>query len=1145
MVVKILYNINSILISLILTFICTVLSTAQTLPSETESMNKSNVSVFLQHTVDAEGIYYSDQGNYFISTETSGYLTLWDARSMRQLRTFNCKTEIPIKEDIQIVERLNQLACKCKGDRYGEVIKLFDLSGELLGEIEPEGSLEGFSLEQDVYFSTDLFKDESALSKSNLMTQKELVTTSYKLERVKLHPKLNWLIGIRAGTFIEFVDLDYKRTFAKIKTDKKEDFILDFKISADGSKLLVVYPTRGAILEGKAKANWQIFDIAEEKLINDGELPFGLDEIFFSVDSNHVYYLSFDDSITNSNIAIVRLFKENAKTGKVLKQHYSFPAVFEGSVNLAPHPIEDKVIIEKGEGIDLFDMELQKVTKQSPIGISEEYTGIQFYNNGMDAVIRNDRTIHLVNFQHPLDRKTIEANSRYGFIALAGGSFWVEEDTTKYWEDDKNYRIGYNLLDARTPDAKIEISFENEIINSVLVLEDGNSCIIVNSTKKGYKWIHLNLLNNSILSEFELKQDEVSILDLDNIILSSDENQLLIVCSSSKKDKEVRVFDINDKFRLIHTIPDALNVIPTLEATQVIIQKKEESSGFQYRANYGLYLYDLIEKKVQRKIGVVNEYLSEFKVTNDNQYLICAYKNKLTKYPLNDSGVEIDVPHPLYYPTGVEVSSGNFYVYGYNQVICYDASNKKEKFKIVSSADKGIMFYLPNGTYFTPDNQLDYVNFVIDNKSYPYDQFDFKYNRPDIILDTLGFADEALVKAYYKAYKKRLKKMGFTEEMLNEEFHLPEVNILNKESLPTETDSAFIKINLHLFDTKYNLDRINIWVNNVAVYGVAGISLRTKELNMYETELSIDLVKGINKIQVSALNSTSAESYKETFYISCTAGKIKPDLYLITIGESEFEDSNYNLTYAAKDAQDVANLFSKSEIYEYIFTKTLVNQEVTKENILELRSFLNQAGLNDEVMLFMAGHGVLDKDLDYFFATYDMDFNNPSEKGMAYEDLEGLLDGIKPLKKMLFIDACHSGEIDKEEVELIAQTTKQTKGVQFRTVGNAAAPKLGSQNTSELVKSLFTDLRRGTGATVISSAGGMEFAMEGDDWNNGLFTYCLINGIQTMEADLNKDGEIWLSELKQYVSEQVTILSNGKQKPTSRIENQVLDYRVW
>jgi uncharacterized caspase-like protein len=197
-------------------------------------------------------------------------------------------------------------------------------------------------------------------------------------------------------------------------------------------------------------------------------------------------------------------------------------------------------------------------------------------------------------------------------------------------------------------------------------------------------------------------------------------------------------------------------------------------------------------------------------------------------------------------------------------------------------------------------------------------------------------------------------------------------------------------------------------------------------------------------------------------------------------------------------------------------------------------------------MIFIAGHGVLDANLDYYFATYDMDFQQPQKRGLAYEDLESLLDGIKPLKKTLMIDACHSGEIDKDEVELAEADVKEEGDVQFRVVGNTASPKLGTQNTSELTKSLFTDLRKGTGATVISSAGGMEFAMEGDDWNNGLFTYCLINGIQTKAADYNGDnGEIWLSEIQQYVSEQVFELSGGRQQPTSRIENQTVDFRVW
>jgi antitoxin component YwqK of YwqJK toxin-antitoxin module len=455
------------------------------------------------------------------------------------------------------------------------------------------------------------------------------------------------------------------------------------------------------------------------------------------------------------------------------------------------------------------------------------------------------------------------------------------------------------------------------------------------------------------------------------------------------------------------------------------------------------------------------------------------------------------------------------------------------------------LFMTPDQFYMGSKDIKDIVFFKKGDEYFEFNQFDLKYNRPDIILDRLGYADSSLISAYHQAYLKRLKKMNFTEDMLKDDFHLPEIKIENFEEMPTIMDQGSIDIKLDLKDSKYKLDRINVWVNDVAVYGTNGISLRDKAVQEYKTNLKVNLVKGKNKVQVSVLNQAGAESYKETFEIECKVGKDKPNLYLITIGESKFKQANYNLTYAAKDAHDVATLFTKSKVYEKVITKTLTNEQVTKENIAALRGFLDQAGINDEVMIFIAGHGVLDENLDYFFASYDMDFNNPNQRGIAYEDLEGLLDGIKPLKKVLLIDACHSGEIDKDEVVLLAANEVQEGEIQFRAVGNSVKPKLGMQNTSELTKALFTDLRKGTGATVISSAGGGEYAMESGEWKNGLFTYCMLKGIETKAADLNSDGEIWLKELQEYVQTQVSELSGGKQQPTSRIENSVLDYRVW
>jgi uncharacterized caspase-like protein len=104
---------------------------------------------------------------------------------------------------------------------------------------------------------------------------------------------------------------------------------------------------------------------------------------------------------------------------------------------------------------------------------------------------------------------------------------------------------------------------------------------------------------------------------------------------------------------------------------------------------------------------------------------------------------------------------------------------------------------------------------------------------------------------------------------------------------------------------------------------------------------------------------------------------------------------------------------------------------------------------------------------------------------------------------------------------------------------------LGLQNSFELMQQLFADLNKGTGAMVISSAGGAEYAFESPTWNNGVFTYSLLEGVKTKNADKNKDGQIMVSELRDYVIDKVQNLTEGKQRPTSRKENLEFDFKVW
>jgi uncharacterized caspase-like protein/WD40 repeat protein len=479
------------------------------------------------------------------------------------------------------------------------------------------------------------------------------------------------------------------------------------------------------------------------------------------------------------------------------------------------------------------------------------------------------------------------------------------------------------------------------------------------------------------------------------------------------------------------------------------------------------------------------------------------------------------------------------------------ADKKERSVRLNITQNRKFIFYTPDMYYYGSSNLDNIIYFEQNLKLYPFEQFDLKYNRPDIILRRLGYSDSLTIATFHKAYLKRLKKMHFTEDMLKEDFHLPEIKIENPDAFPVLTDSSAIELHLHMKDAKYDLDRINVYINNVPVYGANGINLREEHAQELSKQIKIELAKGMNKIQVSVLNQAGAESYKETLSITCNykssgATAQKPDLYLVSIGDSRYKDSRYDLSYAAKDAEDITATFAANTSYNKVFSFMYADEKVTRENILALKKELLKARRDDIVIITVAGHGVLDKNLDYYLATYDMDFEDPAGKGIPYEQLESLVDSIAPLRKVIFIDACHSGEIEKEEMEQLAAADQSNSEVKFRTAGSGIQKKhVGMKSTGELMGELFTDLRKGTGATVVSSAGGAQYAMESAQWKNGLFTYCMLHGLKDKAADANKDGKIMLSELQNYLRTEVSKLSKGAQQPTSRIENLSMDFRLW
>jgi WD40 repeat protein len=471
-----------------------------------------------------------------------------------------------------------------------------------------------------------------------------------------------------------------------------------------------------------------------------------------------------------------------------------------------------------------------------------------------------------------------------------------------------------------------------------------------------------------------------------------------------------------------------------------------------------------------------------------------------------------------------------------------------EMVSLISTGERDYAIVTPKKYYYATKGAQKLIHFVQGTEIFPFAQFDLKYNRPDIVIESLEAWNQSLVEPFNLAYQKRLARMGFTEEMLDGNFHLPTISLVNSEPLPLSTKSRVLSLDLVASDDRHNLDRILIRVNEVPVDGIGGISLRETSTRKIGRQVDIQLSQGHNQIAITVMNEKGVESIAENITIEYLPdGAKKPDLHLVTIGVSKYAQSNYDLSFASKDAADIRNLLVQpNTVFETVHTYHLTDKDVTVAKLTALKTELAKTSVDDAVCVFYAGHGVLDQDLNYFLASHEMDFTNPVEKGIPYEVIEGLVSDIPARKKLILIDACHSGEIDKESVMLVENTSVQTEEeLTFRAITTTTVQQVGLTNSFELMKELFTDVRKSSGAMIISSAGGMEYAIEGAQWNNGVFTYCLLNGIAGKKADLNQDGFLMLSEINLYVRDEVYRITNGRQQPTTRAEVTDADWRLW
>ncbi len=507
---------------------------------------------------------------------------------------------------------------------------------------------------------------------------------------------------------------------------------------------------------------------------------------------------------------------------------------------------------------------------------------------------------------------------------------------------------------------------------------------------------------------------------------------------------------------------------------------------------------------------------------------------------------------------GVEYSDDSKFLYSWSE----DGTCKKWNLKtgdlvytLIQFKDHDFAYILPNGYYYISSrSDTKYLNFRWDNKMYSFGQFDLMFNRPDKVLEAIGSKDSSLISLYHKAWLERIKKTGFNESDFDntKQLQIPVTSIM-LDSISTITKDKYLKLSFSLRDSLFLLNGYTIYINDVPINGINGTKI-TEQPNSISIVKQLELSEGKNKIEVSCINIKGVESRKETVYVNYkpTIESI-PRVYFIGIGINQYNNnpSFKDLNYCVKDIKDLTAEFSKK--FKDIIIDTLLNEKATKENILALKQKLMQSNIEDKVIISFSGHGMVDNtNNEFYFVTGKTNASDPSKEGVSYSDLEDLLDSIPARKKLMLLDACHSGESEEGVVsnETIGKEGSRgnssddlnkdnNSGVQLIDVlQDAPQNQATATSVFKLMKEAFVDIRRNNGAYVISASQSNESALENNQVSNGVFTHAILDIMQQNPA-------ITVNELNVLVNKKVTELTQGNQNTANRQELSDFNWKLW
>jgi serine/threonine protein kinase len=207
------------------------------------------------------------------------------------------------------------------------------------------------------------------------------------------------------------------------------------------------------------------------------------------------------------------------------------------------------------------------------------------------------------------------------------------------------------------------------------------------------------------------------------------------------------------------------------------------------------------------------------------------------------------------------------------------------------------------------------------------------------------------------------------------------------------------------------------------------------------------------------------------------------------------------LNYARRDAEALARLLSDPDACDFHpeKVKELLDEDATRDALVRaLSQWLPREARGVELaLIYFAGHGAMHRsgeDEEGYLLCHDARLDDLVTRGVSMGDVAKWIRGIDARAVVVCLDCCHAGAV--------------LPGGSLRAARELHLPP-------EVLQRLAGD-----GRFLLASCRAKESSIESKAREHGLFTYHLLEGLRG-KADLDRDGKVKVSELFDYVSEEV------------------------